>query len=77
MKASTSNAGVYGELARYPLYVQRYVRIVKYWCKLLNTTNCIDAENGKTNWVAKLKDLLYIHVYGFGEAWQKSGSNQS
>ncbi len=68
VKASTSNAGIYGEMARYPLYIQRYVRIVKYWGKLLNTDNCIlkamylssvkEANNGKINWVSKLKDML-------------------
>ena len=35
VKLSCSNASVYGELGRYPLYVSRYVRMVKYWCKHL------------------------------------------
>lgn len=41
VKLSTSNAGVYGELARYPLYICRFVRIIKYWFKLLHTDNII------------------------------------
>jgi len=31
VKLSTSNAGIYGELGRYPLYINQYIRIVKYW----------------------------------------------
>ncbi len=41
VKLSTSNAAVYGELARYPIYIQRYVRIIKYWFKIIRTDNCI------------------------------------
>ena len=38
VKFSCSNyASVYGELGGYPLYVSRYVRMVKYWCKHLLT----------------------------------------
>ena len=33
--SSTSNAGVNGELGRYPLYITHYIRIIRYWCKLL------------------------------------------
>ena len=41
VKLSTSNAGIYGELGRYPLYVARYTRIVKYWVKILYSDNFI------------------------------------
>ncbi len=41
VKRSTSNVGVYGELGRYPLYISRYTRILKYWFKLIKTDNCI------------------------------------
>ncbi len=78
VKASTSNAGIYGEQARFTLYIQRYVRLVNYWGKLLDTDNCIlyaiykssvnDATNGKKNWVSRFKDLLY--TFGFGESWE-------
>ena len=34
VKTATSNVGVYGELARYPLFINRYVQILKYWFKL-------------------------------------------
>jgi len=32
-KSSTSIVGVYGELNRYPLYINPFVRIIKYWGK--------------------------------------------
>ena len=31
VRINTCTAGVYGELGRFPLYVQRYVRLLKYW----------------------------------------------
>ncbi len=37
VKISTSNAAVYGDLGRYPLYINRYVRILKYWFKIIQT----------------------------------------
>ena len=35
-KRSTMNEIMYGELGCIPLIVQRYIRIVKYWLKILN-----------------------------------------
>ncbi|MEW8546452.1 MAG: reverse transcriptase family protein, partial [Candidatus Thiodiazotropha sp.] len=77
VKLSTSNAGIYGELGRYPLYITRYVRIVKFWFKLLNTENIIlrtvydisvlDCEKGYCNWVSNVKTLL--EQFGFGYVW--------
>ena len=40
-KSSTCNMGVYGELERYPLYVSRYTRIIKFWCDIINTDNIL------------------------------------
>lgn len=75
VRISTCNASIYGELGRYPLYVNRYVRIIKYWCKLINTDNIIlrtiyeqcvdDCCNGLINWVSNVKDML--DVYGLSE----------
>ena len=77
MKLSTSNAGIYGELGRYPLYVARYTRIVKYWFKILYSDNIIlrtiydisvkDCENGLCNWVKNLKTIL--EQCGLGYIW--------
>jgi len=41
VKLSCSNASVYGELGRYPLYISRYVRMVKYWCKIKKSDNIL------------------------------------
>ena len=60
VKSSTSNMGVYGELERYPLFISRYSRIIKYWCHLMSSDNIlinnlyyslVEACNlGKKNW---------------------------
>ena len=34
VESSTSSCGVYGELDRYPLFITRYARIVKYWSRI-------------------------------------------
>ena len=72
-RLNTCTAGIYGELGRYPLYISRYVRIIKYWCKVVNSDNIIikklyeqglkDCENG--NWVASVKKLLNEYGYSF------------
>jgi len=40
-KRSTPSAMIYFELVRVPLKNKRKVRILKYWCKLIHTDNCI------------------------------------
>jgi hypothetical protein len=75
VRTSTCNASIYGELGRYPLYINRYVRIIKYWCKLINTDNIIlksiyelsvyDCQKGLNNWVTNVKNML--DMYGFSE----------
>ena len=69
--------GVYGELGRYPLYVNRYVRIIKYWCKILRSNNILIGQmynslveacnNGVNNWAKNVKVLL--DSYGFSFVW--------
>ena len=68
VKHKTCSDGVYGELGRYPLYIQRYVRMIKYWCKLITTENILlktiyndalkDCNKGLKNWVYNIKKLL-------------------
>ena len=81
VKMSTANSAVYGELGRYPLYINRYVRIIKYFIKLytVKQTNCIlystlcymrnGAENiiRCNNWITKVRDLL--QNTGFVDVW--------
>ena len=59
---------MYGELGRYPLYINRYVRIIKYWLKIVKTNNILlrvvylqalaDSNNGYSNWVTNVRKLL-------------------
>ena len=39
MKTSTPNSYVYGELGVYPLFIERQVRVIKYWLKLIKLNN--------------------------------------
>jgi hypothetical protein len=78
----TSNAAVYGELARYPLYILRHVKILKFWFRIIKTDNVIlkevynislnDCNNSKTNWVTKVKKLL--NENGFNYIWNNPES---
>ena len=36
VKITTINAGVYGELGRYPIYINRFVLAIKYWFKVID-----------------------------------------
>ena len=75
VRLNTCTAGVYGELGRYPLYISRYVRIIKCWCKVVNSDNIIikklyeqglrDCENGNINWVTNVKKILNEYRYSF------------
>mgnify|MGYP006890303863 CR=1 FL=1 len=38
---NTPTTAVYSELGRYPLYISRYLRILKYWFRLIQTDNII------------------------------------
>ena len=68
VRTSTCNATVYGELGRFPLYIHRYVRILKYWFKVIHSENIIlktvynqalyDCQHGSRNWVFNIKSLL-------------------
>ena len=41
VKSSTCNMGVYGELGRHPLFINRFSRIAKYWYKIIETDNIL------------------------------------
>lgn len=70
------NAAVYGELGRYPLYVNRYVQIIKYWFKLIHSDNIVLKtlylnslinNNRRDSWPQKVKSIL--DEYGFSDVW--------
>ena len=77
VKSTTSNAGIYIELGRYPLYITRYVRIIRYWFNLSTTDTIIlatvykdmleDCQKGLNNWVTMVKNMLF--EFGFGNIW--------
>ena len=77
VKQSTSNAAIYAELGRYPLYVFRFVHIIKYWVKIINTDSMLlksvythslaQYYNGRKNWVFHVKKLL--DDYGFSSVF--------
>ena len=77
VKSSTCNMGVYGELGRYPLYISRYARIIKFWCGINETDNILintlydtlltDCRMGKKNWASNVKTLL--DNFGFSYVW--------
>ena len=78
VKMSTNNLSLYGEIGRFPLYIGRHVRIIKYWLHLhqSKSDNCIlrtlnhvlrkDADNSNT-WSSKVKSLL--EKSGFLDVW--------
>lgn len=80
VRKNTSSLMVYNELGRLPLCIQRKIRIVKFWFKLLESENCIMKsiyqdmfERAKKypcvkyNWLLNVKHLLFS--LGFGEVW--------
>jgi len=53
---TTCNSFVYGELGRYPLYVNIYVRITKYWLKVRLSENI-----GQSPGIAPRGTILFKH----------------
>ena len=83
LKRSTASYFVYGELGRYPLYVYRLLRIIKYWLKLvmikvnplvhsmyLELYRQIHPVN-LNNWASMVKKML--SELGFGHVWLQQG----
>ncbi len=84
VKLSTQNDMIYSELGRYPLQLNRFHRIIKYWIKVVNsenikyikcTYNTIMQYNEnnprKVNWVSLVQKLL--SELGFYEVWINQG----
>jgi len=79
VKSSTCNMAIYGELGRYPLYINRYTQIIKFWCKIIYSDNIIIKNlykdmllSANDNW-AKQVNLL-LDSYGFTYVWINSDS---
>ena len=74
------NFTIYFESGRVPMYVERYCKMIKYWCKILKTENivlktCFETMfessqrtfNQKSNWASNIRDSLC--KYGFNDIW--------
>ena len=85
VKKSTQNDFVYGELGRTTLRTKRYVSIIKYWFKILTSSenkyiyitykimlNDLEQRPNTTNWASLVKDLL--SSLGFNEVWLQQGA---
>ena len=78
----TPNKMVYGDLGRYPLFVNSYVACLRYWFKLLQL-DChrlpkkaylmlLDLDKGgKQCWVSRIREILC--ETGFGIVWLQQG----
>lgn len=77
VRKNTSSLMVYNELGRLPLSIRRKIRIVKFWCKLLESENCIYQDMFERaekypcviyNWLLNVKKNVLFSL-GFGEVW--------
>ena len=81
VKRSTNSLALYAELGRYPLYIMRYVRMIKYWLKLygvkygnsfimtivnMQREEIVENEN-VMNWSARVRNILC--TAGFFDVW--------
>jgi hypothetical protein len=81
VKQSTNTLALYGELGRFPLYIERYIRMVKYFLKLhsVKQDNCIlnviirdqmyftEQNFVTTNWASRVREILQSS--GLNEVW--------
>jgi len=79
---NTPTPAVIGECGRDRIYVSCIIKCVKYWLKLLSVpTNSLlgscylflhnQCMLGKSNWVSKIRDILFR--YGYGWVWENQG----
>jgi hypothetical protein len=78
----TPNVMIYGELGRYPLYINSYIRCIKYWLKILHLDHKrlpwqayqmllkLD-EMDKRCWVSNVRNIL--SQSGFHVVWLSQG----
>ena len=78
----TPNKMIYGDLGRYPLYINSSVNCLRYWFKLLEMDNkritysayqmLLDSDkDGKYCWVSKIREILC--ETGFSFVWLQQG----
>ena len=78
----TPNDFIYGEFSRYPIYLNAYVKCIKYWLKLIQMSHdrlpykaykmlyTLDTK-GKKTWASDIRDCLCR--YGFACVWMNQG----
>jgi len=81
VKQSTNTLALYGELRRFPLYIEIHIRMVKYFLKIntIKADNCILSvvryaqidsvqwDCNTTNWASNVRDSLQSS--GLNEVW--------
>ena len=80
VKQSTPNCFIYGELGVFPLIIERKLRIVKYWFKILNSNEnsylrkmynelllLSESAPEQVTWVTLFRDMICQN--GFGYIW--------
>ena len=88
VKKTTQNDFVYGEFGRTDYKTKRYLLIIKYWFKILNSHETkyiklvyklmlsdIEAHPNVTNWASLVRDILLS--LGFYEVWLQQGVGNS
>ena len=74
----TPNKMVYGDLGRYPLFINSYVSAIKYWFRVISMSQdrmpnqsyymlYAKDQSGRFNWVTNVRNIL--NQTGFGIVW--------
>ena len=89
VKQCTQNDFIYGETGRIPMILRRHYHIIKYWLKVISSSNHklikasyemqlrdINILPNKLNWASEVRDLLFR--LGFNEAcYNQSVGNEA
>jgi hypothetical protein len=81
----TPNKMIYSELNRYPLYINSFVRSIKYWFRLLHMDQSrlpkqaylmlqLEDARGKRCWASQIREILC--ACGFQYVWMNQGVGQ-
>ena len=86
VKNSTPNCFVYGELGVYPLYIERYGRVMSFWVKIINSNersliykvykelyDLTITNPREVTWASRVRDVL--NRCGLGNYWREQKVN--
>ncbi len=69
VKGSTNTCLLYMETGRYPLYIEIYKRVIKYWLKITTSEDHQYIHrvsvSRNTTWFVFVKKMLFKHGYGY------------